>query len=128
MNSQSSSAPVPQDASETPPVERADLRRAFAEVGIGGVRDHLDRELIGLKPVKTRIREIASLLLIERIRKLMNLTSNVPTLHMSFTGNPGTGKTTVALRIASILHRLGFVRRGHVVSGNRDELAGELLC
>src|SRR3981189_644852 len=125
MNSPSSSAPVPQRADDTPPIERVDLRREFAEVGTGGGLDQLDRELIGLKPVKTRIREIASLLLIERIRKRMNLTSEVPTLHMSFTGNPGTGKTTVALRIASILHKLGFVRRGQVVSVTRDELVGQ---
>src|ERR1700675_3685176 len=109
-----------QGVSEPSPVERVDLRREFAEVGVGEVLDRLDRELIGLRPVKTRIREIASLLLIERIRKRMNLTSDVPTLHMSFTGNPGTGKTTVALRIASILHKLGFVRRGQVVSVTRD--------
>jgi probable Rubsico expression protein CbbX len=104
-----------------------DLRKEFAEVGIGEVLDQLDRELIGLKPVKTRIREVASLLLIERLRKRMGLTSETPTLHMSFTGNPGTGKTTVALRMASILHKLGFVRRGHVVSVTRDELVGQYI-
>ena len=82
MNSQLSSPAVPKGVSETLPMEPVDLRREFAEVGIGEVLDQLDRELIGLKPVKTRIREIASLLLIERIRKRMKLTSDVPTLHM----------------------------------------------
>ena len=124
MNSQVGA--LRQGASEIQPIAQVDLRREFNEVGIGEVLDQLDRELIGLKPVKTRIREIASLLLIERIRKRMNLTSDVPTLHMSFTGNPGTGKTTVALRIASILHKLGFVRRGQVVSVTRDELVGTI--
>ncbi len=109
------------------PVADIDLRQEFNEVGIGEVLEQLDRELIGLAPVKTRIREIASLLLIERIRQRMGLTAETPTLHMSFTGNPGTGKTTVALRIASILHKLGFVRRGHVVSVTRDELVGQYI-
>src|ERR1700687_6299002 len=112
MNSQLSSSCIPRSEGETPPAQKVDLRREFAEVGIGEVLDQRDGELIGLKPVKTRIREIASLLLIERIRKRMNLTSGVPTLHMSFTGNPGTGKPTVGPRVASLLHKLAFVRRG----------------
>ena len=107
--------------------DKVSLREELAAVGIEEILTQLDRELIGLKPVKTRIREIASLLLIERIRKRMGLTSDAPTLHMSFTGNPGTGKTTVALRIADILHRLGYVRRGQVVSVTRDELVGQYI-
>jgi probable Rubsico expression protein CbbX len=113
---------------DTPaPADRVSLREELEAVGIEEIFTPLDRELIGLRPVKARIREIASLLLIERIRKRMSLSSEVPTLHMSFTGNPGTGKTTVVLRIASILHKLGFVRRGQVVSVTRDELVGQYI-
>ena len=115
------------DVDAAPTTDRVNLREELEAVGIEDVLSQLDRELIGLRPVKTRIREIAALLLIERIRKRMNLTADVPTLHMSFTGNPGTGKTTVALRIASILHKLGFVRRGQVISVTRDELVGQYI-
>jgi probable Rubsico expression protein CbbX len=109
------------------PHETVRLRDEIEGAGINEVLDQLDRELVGLKPVKTRIREIASLLLVERVRKRMGLTGETPTLHMSFTGNPGSGKTTVALRMADILHRLGFVRRGHLVSATRDDLVGQYI-
>ena len=106
---------------------KINLQEEYYNTEIAKILHLLDEELVGLTPVKSRIREIAALLLIDKLRKNLGLTAANPGLHMSFTGSPGTGKTTVGLKMADILFQLGYIKKGHLLTVTRDDLVGQYI-
>jgi probable Rubsico expression protein CbbX len=103
------------------------LQEEYAKTEIAKILNLLDEELVGLAPVKSRIREIAALLLIDKLRRNLGISSAHPGLHMSFTGSPGTGKTTVGLKMSDILYKLGYIKKGHLLTVTRDDLVGQYI-
>jgi len=103
------------------------LQEEYAKTEIAKILNLLDEELVGLAPVKSRIREIAALLLIDKLRRSIGISAANPGLHMSFTGSPGTGKTAVGLKMADILYQLGYIKKGHLLTVTRDDLVGQYI-
>lgn len=103
------------------------LQEEYQKTDIERILTLLNEELVGLAPVKARIREIAALLLIDKLRRNLGISSAHPGLHMSFTGSPGTGKTTVGLKMSDILYKLGYIQKGHLLTVTRDDLVGQYI-
>ena len=119
--------PEPAGPAPLPPDAKVDLASQEQALRIAALLDRLDRDFVGLAPVKDRVREIAALLLVDRLRQGFGLASSRPSLHMCFTGSPGTGKTTLATHMGELLKELGYLRTGQLVSATRDDLVGQYV-